>query len=154
MGEHADQRVGVAAFHGIGVPLGGRLDRLVAGGARDLLLAPGRHALACGRSPSSSGVSRSTSSVPSPASLRTLATRRLRGLCRLLPLPWVAASRILVRRPQQHRIIPAGRGAGGLSPPHPKSHQASHNALCTKQPRKLPATADGHLAGEVSAGPR
>ena len=39
------------------------------------------------RSASSSGVSRSNSSVPRPASLSTEATYRLRGLCRLLPLP-------------------------------------------------------------------
>ena len=39
------------------------------------------------RSSSSAGVSRSSRSVPSPASLRTDATNWLRGLCRPLPLP-------------------------------------------------------------------
>ena len=37
---------------------------------------------------SSSAPSRSKRSVPRPASLRTEATKRFRGLCRLLPLPW------------------------------------------------------------------
>ena len=37
---------------------------------------------------SSSGVSRSTSSVPRPARFRPAATNWLRGLCLLLPLPW------------------------------------------------------------------
>ena len=40
------------------------------------------------RSASSPGVSRSNSRVASPVSCRAEATARLRGLCRLLPLPW------------------------------------------------------------------
>jgi hypothetical protein len=37
---------------------------------------------------SSSGVNKSNSRVAKPADWRTLATERLPGLCRLLPLPW------------------------------------------------------------------
>ena len=37
---------------------------------------------------SSSAVSRSTKSVPKPCALIRCATKRFRGLCRLLPLPW------------------------------------------------------------------
>src|ERR1700682_1830688 len=42
---------------------------------------------------SSSGVRRSKSSVPMPASCRTRATNWLRGLWRLLPLPWAKRTR-------------------------------------------------------------
>ena len=44
------------------------------------------------RSRSSSAVSRSNSSVPSPAVARTSATKRLRGLLPLLPLPWAKST--------------------------------------------------------------
>jgi hypothetical protein len=56
---------------------------------------------------SSSGVSRSSSSVASLASLSVSATYRLRGLWRLLPLPWAkiatpVASSGTTRSPRSH----------------------------------------------------
>ena len=56
------------------------------------------------RSSSSSAVSRSNSSVPSPASFSTPATYRLRGLCRLLPLPW--AKTTMPRGALRHGQVP------------------------------------------------
>src|SRR5215472_854157 len=62
-------------------------------------------------STSSSRVSRSNSSVLRPASARTVATYRLRGLCLLLPLPWAkitipGAPAGTVRLPAS-RVVPA-----------------------------------------------
>src|SRR5215470_3573066 len=67
---------------------------------------------------SSSAVSRSNSSVPSPAVARTSATKRLRGLRRLLPLPW-AKTTIPGPPPGVDRCPASRAGPAGIttSPP-------------------------------------
>ena len=60
----------------------------------------------------SSGVSRSKSSVPSPCALSVAATARLRELVRLLPLPWTNTTMPVaafgMERPPTSAVRPIG----------------------------------------------
>ena len=84
------------------------------------------------RSSSSSGVRRSKSKVPRPSRLSAEPTKRLRGLCLLLPLPWAKTTRPLgdsgtVRCPES-RPGPMGTSTSssrrGDRPPPSKARSA------------------------------
>ena len=100
-----------------------------------------------GRAPPSR-VSRSRSRVPSPASRSTRATRRLRGLSRLLPLPWAKATRPRGRAGTSRMRLerPVGAGHRDVHLARRAAAQAAAVQAGTAPPRRRPGRSPGRPA--------